>query len=165
MNRELFFRRRAPLRPVSHSGRRGFTLLELVVVVFIISLLAAVIFPSFSGLGEKRLKSEAKKTASLLRYLNDSAIYTKETYSLKFDLQEGLISWKGPDGEKKEKIRSLSAVRLSSKGEVKEGDVTVFFGPLGVQENIEILLKDKGEGMRVTLNPVSGRVKIVQNEE
>lgn len=111
------------------------------------------------------MKSEAKKTASLLRYLNDSAIYTKETYSLKFDLQEGLISWKGPDGEKKEKIRSLSAVRLSSKGEVKEGDVTVFFGPLGVQENIEILLKDKGEGMRVTLNPVSGRVKIVQNEE
>jgi len=164
VNRELFFRRRAPLRAVSHPGRRGFTLLELIVVIFIISLIAAVIFPSFSGLGENRLKSEAKKTASLLRYLNDSAIFTKETYSLKFDLQEGLISWKGPDGEKTEKIKSLAGIRLPSKGEVKEGEATVFFGPLGIQENIEVFLRDKDEGMRVTLNPVSGRVKMNPND-
>ena len=111
------------------------------------------------------MKSEAKKTASLLRYLNDSAIFTKETYSLKFDLQEGLISWKGPDGEKAEKIKSLAGIRLPSKGEVKEGEATVFFGPLGIQENIEVFLRDKDEGMRVTLNPVSGRVKIIQNGE
>jgi len=160
----LIFRRRVSIRPLFHSRHEGFTLLELIVVIFIISLLAAVIFPSFSGLGENRLKSEAKKAASLLRYLNDSAIFTKETYSLKFDLQEGLISWKGPDGEKAEKIKSLAGIRLPSKGEVKEGQVTVFFGPLGIQENIEILLKDKGEGMRVTLNPVSGRVKINPND-
>ena len=134
-------------------------------VIFLLSLLAAVIFPSMRGLGEKDVTSEAKKTASLLRYLNDSAIYTKQTYFLKFDLGEGLISWKGPDGERAEKMKTLAGVRLPSKGEVKEGQVTVFFGPLGIRENIEISLKDKNESMRVMLNPVSGRVKIVKNDE
>jgi general secretion pathway protein H len=158
-------RRRDSLRVVSVSRRTGYTLLELIAVIFILSLLAAVIFPSMSGLGEKSVTSEAKKTASLLRYLNDSAIYTKETYFLKFDLGEGLISWKGPDGEKTESMKSLAGVRLPSKGEVKEGQVTVFFGPLGIREKIEISLKGKDEGLRVTLNPVSGRVKIVHDDE
>lgn len=145
--------------------RDGFTLLELVVVLFIISLLAAVTFPSFYGLGEKSLKSEARKTASLLRYLNDSAIYRKENYLLKFDLQSGSVSWKGPDGEKSDKLRSLSGVALPSKGEVKEGEVIVFFGPLGVQENLDVLLRSEDENMRVALNPVSGRVKITKYVE
>ena len=161
----MVVRRRAFLRAVFFCRRTGYTLLELIVVIFLLSLLAAVIFPSMRGLGEKDVTSEAKKTASLLRYLNDSAIYTKQTYFLKFDLGEGLISWKGPDGERAEKMKTLAGVRLPSKGEVKEGQVTVFFGPLGIRENIEISLKDKNESMRVMLNPVSGRVKIVKNDE
>ncbi len=143
--------------------RDGFTLLELVVVLFIVSLLAAVVFPSFHSLNGKDLKSDAKRAASLLRHLNDSAISRKETYALRFDLQSGSVSWKGPDGEKSEKIRSLAGVKLSSKGEVKEGEVIVFFGPLGVQEGIELLLTREGEEMRVTLNPASGRVKIIKD--
>ena len=158
-------RGRASLRAAFFCRRTGYTLLELIVVIFLLSLLAAVIFPSMRGLGEKDVTSEAKKTASLLRYLNDSAIYTKQTYFLKFDLGEGLISWKGPDGERAETMKTLSGVRLPSKGEVKEGQVTVFFGPLGIRENIAISLKDKDESVRVTLNPVSGRVKIEQNDD
>lgn len=134
-------------------------------VIFIISLFAAVIFPSMSGLGEKSVTFEAKKIASLLRYLNDSAIYNKETYFLKFDLGEGMMAWKGPDGERAERIRSLAGVKLPSKGEVKEGQLTVFFGPLGIREKVDISLRGKDEGLRVTLNPVSGRVKIVHDEE
>ena len=160
MDRELSFKRHSCASAVFRAGQNGFTLLELIVVIFIVSLLAAAVFPSFSGLGEKRLKSEAKKTASLLRYLNDSAIYTKETYPLKFDIREGLLSWKGPEGEKSEKLSTLSGVSLTSAGEVKEGQVIVFFGPSGVQENLGIFLRDKEEGLKVTLNPVSGRVKI-----
>ncbi len=157
MSRKLFFTFRI--------RRGGYTLLELVVVVFIISLLAAVIFPSFSWVGESKLKSEAKKAASLLRYLNDSAISRKETYSLRFDIREGMLSWKGPDGEKKEMMRSLAGVRLSSKGTLKDGEVTLFFGPLGVAENTDILLEDKEEGLDVALNATSGRVTITPKTE
>lgn len=142
----------------------GYTLLELVAVVFIISLLTAIAIPSFFSSGDSGLKSDARKMASLLRYLNDSSIYTKKTFSLAFDLQEDSISWHGPDGDKTEKIKSLSSVALQSKGEVKEGQVTVFFGPLGINENISVHLKGDKKGMTVTLNAISGRAKITDDE-
>jgi general secretion pathway protein H len=138
----------------------GFTLIELIVVLFLISLTAALVFPSFSNLGERRIASDANKIASLLRYLNDTAIYTKETYSLKFDLRDDAISWEGPDGEKHEDIKSLSSLYLPSKGQIKEGEVTIFFGPLGTAENIEVRLKDKEKDMTVSFSPISGRAKI-----
>jgi general secretion pathway protein H len=142
------------------SDSAGFTLLELIVALFIISLVAAIVFPSFSGLGEQRIASDAHKIASLLRYLNDTATYTKETYTLKFDLRDDTISWKGPDGEHHDDIRSLSGVYLPSKGKITEGDATVFFGPLGAAETIEVRLKDGEKDMTVTFSPVSGRAKI-----
>jgi general secretion pathway protein H len=151
----------APSPEKCHSSvGDGFTLIELVVVLFIISLTAALVFPSFYNLGERRIVSDANKIASLLRYLNDTAIYTKETYSLKFDLRDEAISWEGPDGKKHEDIKSLSSLYLPSKGQIEKGEVTIFFGPLGAAESIEIRLKDKEKDMTVTFSPISGRATI-----
>jgi prepilin-type N-terminal cleavage/methylation domain-containing protein len=143
--------------------RTGFTLLEMVVAVFIISLFVAMVIPSFYKAGESRLNADARKTAALLRYLNDSAIYTKETYPLTFDIQDRRITWKGPDGEKTEDMKSLTGVTLPSKGEVTEGSVTVFFGPLGLSENVDVHLRVEDDMMTVTFNPISGRALIKQN--
>ena len=46
--------------------RRGFTLLELIVAIFTVSLVLAVVFPSFAVFGDNRLKSEAREMASIL---------------------------------------------------------------------------------------------------
>jgi general secretion pathway protein H len=143
--------------------KRGFTLLELMVTLFLLSLIVAIVFPSFYGLEERRLKSEARTVASVLRYLHDSGISTKETYFLKFDLKEHVVSWEEPDGKKTETFKSLAGLNLQSRGEVKEGQITLFFGPSGVQENITVYLRDEDQRMRVTLNSVSGRVKIFQD--
>lgn len=146
-----------------HFPKRGFTLMELIVVLFIISLLIGIVFPTFYGVEEKRLKSDARRIASVLRYLNDSAISTKKTYFLKFDLSKGSISWDGPEGVKTEHFRSLTSLELPSKGEVKEGEIILFFGPFGVEENIAVHLRTEEEGMKVTFSPVSGRAKIIQD--
>ncbi len=154
-------------RQSAHSSfftEAGFTLLELAIVVFIIAMLAALVFPAFFGASDK-VKTEARRTASLLRYLNDNAISTKSVYPLKFSLTDGVLSWKGPDGEKTERLKALTSVTLTSKGEVKEGEVTVFFGPLGIQENLMVYLRDESTDMTVSLNPVSGRVKIVEGRQ
>ncbi len=140
---------------------RGFTLLELAVVIFIIALTVSIVFPAFYG-SDNRISADARKTASLLRYLNDSAISAKETYPLKFSLQEAELSWKGPDGEKSEKVKSLAGVYLQSKGELKDGEVTVFFSPLGIGEYLALHLRDDDKEMTVLINPVSGRVKIAE---
>jgi len=149
---------------VSGKSRHGFTLLELIVVLFIISLLAALAIPSFWGITEKEVKSDARKTASLLRYLNDSAIVSKKNYSLTCDLQKHSLSWEGPEGEKSEELKSLKSITLQSKGEIQEGQVTVSFGPLGLQENIEIRLSDSNEEMTVAFNAVSGRAKVIEKQ-
>jgi general secretion pathway protein H len=146
------------------ARRRGFTLIELILVIFLISLIAAMALPSFYGLSANKLKSDARRIASLLRYLNDTAISTKETYSLKFDLGEGSLSWKDSGGKKTETFEDLVSLYLPSKGEMKEGQVTIFFGPLGIQELIAVRLRKEDKGMIVTLNPWSGRTKVTPDD-
>lgn len=138
----------------------GFTLLELIVVIFILSLIMGLVFPSFYGIGDGRLKSEAGKIASLLRYLNDSAISRKETFILKINLDNDTFLWEGPDGKRSERFDSLLDIFTTSTGSVSRGEVILFFSPLGIQENLRIHLKDKDKEMAVTLKPMSGRVKI-----
>ncbi|MDP2167878.1 MAG: prepilin-type N-terminal cleavage/methylation domain-containing protein [Thermodesulfovibrionales bacterium] len=148
------------------DGRaRGFTLLELIAVIFIISLLAAVAFPSFRGTGERKLRSDARNISSMLRYLNDSAVAAKETYSVKFDIGSGAVLWEGPEGKRTEKFKSIAALYLQSKGTVREGEVKVFAGPMGFQEHLKVHLRDGDNAMTVEFNPISGRTKITGDEK
>jgi len=147
------------------QNETGFTLLELIVVVFIVSVLAAVVFPSISRTGSSDMESEARKIATLLRYLNDNAVASKATYPLKFEIREQKLSWTGPDGERSEKVKTLKAVYLQSRGEVRDSELIVFFGPLGLQENLEVRLGDNEKDIRVVMNAVSGRAKILTGDE
>jgi len=156
----------SPDRLRKHFGRReGFTLLELMVVIFIISVVLALALPTFTGMGEHKMVSDAKRIASILRYLNDSAISTKESLTLRVDFKDKVIGYNGPEGEKAERIDSLSGVELQSRGNVTEGELFVFFSPLGAQENITMHLEDEGSAIAIALNSMNGRVKIIQNEK
>ncbi|MBA4372452.1 MAG: hypothetical protein C0402_06275 [Thermodesulfovibrio sp.] len=146
------------------SRNFGFTLLEIILVVFIISLFTAFALPSFSNLGSGGLKNDAKKFASLLRYLNDSSIYTKKDFQLNFNFSDKTVSWNGPEGEKSRELGAITSVTLPSKGIVREGQIIVFFGPLGISENIEITLSKGEHEAKISMNSLSGRVKITDNE-
>lgn len=160
------FSRSFPEQLREHFCRRdGFTLLELMVVIFIISVVLALALPTFTGMGEHRIMSDAKRIASILRYLNDSALSTKENLTLKVGFKDKVIHYNGPEGEKSEQFDSLTGVELQSKGMVTEGELFVFFGPLGAQENITMHLGDEGSRMAVALNSMNGRVKIIQNAQ
>jgi prepilin-type N-terminal cleavage/methylation domain-containing protein len=152
-------------RVCSFKRPSGFTLLELAVVLFIISLFAAIILPSFAGLGENELKSEAEEMASILRYLSDSALSRKETYYLKIDLDKNMVSWSGPDGEKAKRFGDLTGVKTQSAGLLSGGELTFFFEPVGVRENLSIRLGKADKNFTITLNHLSGRVKIIDKDE
>lgn len=151
-------------RPSLFITNSGFTLLELLVVIFIASLLLAVSVPSFTGVFDSRINSDAKRLASILRYLNDSAISTKDTFTLKVNLNNKVLSYKGSDEEKTERIDSISGIELQSKGLVSEGDIIIFFGTAGAAENFNILLKNDKSSVTVSLNALSSRIKIMQPE-
>jgi prepilin-type N-terminal cleavage/methylation domain-containing protein len=154
------------LRPAIFNPRRaGFTLLELIVVLFVISLVMALVLPSFGRLGERRLKSEAREMVSILRYMNDSAVSRKETFLMRFDLDAGMVYWKGPDGEKRRKFDDITGVTTQSRGKVSKGEITLFFEPLGIQENLSVHMGSGDKNMVITLNHLSGKVKIMQSEK
>ncbi len=153
------------MRHESRVTNCGFTLLELIVVIFIVSVVLALVLPSFTGIGESRIASEAKRLASIVRYLNDSAISTKETIQMKISFSDRAVSYAGPDGERNEHFDDISSVVLQSKGTVTEGEVTIFFGPLGAQESFSIYLGAGDSRMTISFNSVSGRVKIGAKDE
>ena len=144
---------------------KGFTLLELILVIFILSLVLALSFPTFTLEKDGKLKSEAGRIASILRYLNDSAISTKELHTMKVNFKEKVMRYKGPEGEKTEKIDNLSRITLQSRGDVSDGELTVFFGPTGAGENFSIHLTGVESSMAVVFNALSGRVKVIAQEK
>ena len=153
--------------PISRTGissKRGFTLLEIVVVLFIVSLVMAIVLPSFAGFGESKLKSEAREMASILRYMNDSAVSRKETFLIRFDLDKNMVTWQGPDGEKTKKFDDMTGVTTQSNGMVSKGELIVFFEPFGIQENLSVHIRRGKKGVVITLNHLSGKVKIKDEE-
>ncbi|MEW6052472.1 MAG: prepilin-type N-terminal cleavage/methylation domain-containing protein [Nitrospirota bacterium] len=144
---------------------KGVTLLELIIALFLVSLVTAVVLPSFGLIGENRLKSEAREIASILRYLNDSAMSRKETFLAKFDLDENTVYWNGPDGEKKRKFDDMTGVMTPSRGTVSRGELILFFDPFGVREDLSVDMRRGETNMTITLHHLSGRVKIVQAEK
>jgi prepilin-type N-terminal cleavage/methylation domain-containing protein len=143
----------------------GFTLFELIIVIFLVSLIFALAMPSFSILGESTVKSEAKRLASIVRYLNDSALTIKETFSLSVDLKEKMIGYVGPDGKREQRFESIKGVELMSKGTVSAGELKIFFGPTGTSEAFNFYLEKDGNSLTVAFHPFSGKVRIVQNSE
>lgn len=113
---------------------------------------------------EGELKSEAGRIASILRFLNDTAISTKETYSIHVKFKEKSIRYKIPEGEREEKIHYLSRVFLQSKGNVSEGEVTIFFHPTGAGENFTFYLTGVKMTMEIIYNALSGKVKVSAHE-
>ena len=143
-----------------YNFKKGFSLLELIVALFIVSLVLAVVFPSFAVFGENRLKAEAREMASILRYMNDSASSRKETFIIKFDLDKNRVFWKGPEGEKTKVFEDLTGVTTQANGTVNKGELTVFFDPLGIKENLSVHMNREKKKVTVTLNHLSGKVKI-----
>jgi len=156
-------KRSSPL--ILNFRRGGFTLIELIVVIFILLLFVGLIMPSFYGVSEGRLKSDAGKIASILRYLNDASISRKETFPLKIDIDLKTFRWNTPEGEKNERFGSLFDVSTTATGNISSGEATLFFSPLGLQENLVITLKENEKEMAVTFNPMSGRVKVIKNSK
>jgi len=143
----------------------GFTMLELIVVVCIISMMLAVALPSFSALKDRNIRSEAGRIASVMRYLNDRAISTKESCTMQINIKQGLVYIRAPEGDKTERIENLSAVTLQSKGRVSDGEVTISFSPIGTGEHFTIHLTSAKASMDIAFNALSGRVKVSMYEK
>jgi general secretion pathway protein H len=161
-----------------HHTDRGFTLIELMVIIVILSVVALLVFPKMSNNGNADLRSSARSVAAALRYLEDKAVSTKTAYRMSIDMNDSSIRVsrilsdgdEQPDddvffsGKLLADDITVADVITSRLGKVSVGEVQLDFTPMGLRELATIHLRSKSDRFyTVTAYPRNNRVKVFEN--
>lgn len=154
---------------------RGFTLIEMMVVIVIIAMAMAVVIPRLPAPEGTRLKDSARNLASGIRFLNDQAIVSKDLYRLHINLAENSTriaklagSEEVPPGDQFmgrrliEEGITIQDVTVPQLGKVSEGEVVLSFGPGGYGDCITIHLKGGDQTYTVIAYPSGGKVRVLE---
>ena len=68
---------------------KGFTLIELTIVIVVLGIMLGLIIPRLGELGEANLKRSSRHLTGMIRFLRDDAQAKKAVYRLRFDVQGG----------------------------------------------------------------------------
>ena len=148
--------------------------MEIMVVIVIIAISAAIVIPRLPSTEGTRLKSSARNLASGIRFLNDQAVITKGVYRLKINLAENSttivkLSAIGdelpPDDQfmNRKLVQegiSIEDVTLPRTGKVSEGEVIIPFGAVGYPDCITIHLKGGEQHYTIIAYPSGGKVVV-----
>jgi prepilin-type N-terminal cleavage/methylation domain-containing protein len=158
---------------IPHS--KGFTLIELTVVIVVMGVMLSLIIPRLGELGEANLKQSARHLTSTIRFLKDESQARKEVFRLRFDIPEGrywVEIWtllNDKTGEFR-RFSSEMATEGALTGQTTFRDVNVAshpddpyiqFSPNGWVEHAVIHIRD-GEGRDFTLlvNALTGNAEL-----
>lgn len=156
---------RTSTREISERAR-GFTLIELSLVLLILGILLSLVVPRLTSLAEARVDRTARRLATLMGYLRDEASLRGRIYRLSLDLDEdryevtvqapfaaGLIaedfteSWDPytapmhlPDGVRFDQVADAQETRTF-------GEAEVYFLPEDAMSSLTIRLSHDGGGI------------------
>lgn len=156
----------------SSVARHGFTLVEILVVLVILGIAAAMVVPRLSGMGDLQAISAARIVLADVEYAQDEAIVTQKPIKVKFatasssyqltdgedvmlkhPLTKRAFEMKFPGTGGYEKVRILSA-NFS-------GSSTVEFDSLGAPDNGGAVRVDAdGHTYDITVAAVTGKVSV-----
>lgn len=147
---------------------KGFTLLELLVVLFIITTIALIAFPSlWSEIG----KDDEVTIASTLRNLREEAIATRREIFFIINFKERQFRIKGAKGIRQDGTRIIQMkdaetweIFIPSRGTITEGEVIVAFTPSVQEEFIALYLRKNNKDTTMILNNLSGEVEIEEGK-
>ena len=170
--------------PAIQYSSRGYTLLELLVVLIIISLVSALVAPKLAGsLSSLNFKTAAKRLSASLRYARSQATSEKITYCALLQIDENrlLIIADTPAltetlheivSDEEQQIARASFVyelpseikiekAVSAAGEAADGLFSIFFFPSGGSSGGEVdLVNEKGRRSKISVDFITGSVKL-----
>jgi general secretion pathway protein H len=159
-------------------NQRGFTLIEIAVVLAIIGMVLMLVIPRLPSTDGENLKISARTLASTLRYLQDRAAVSGTTYYLR--LEPGTDNVKvlervEADGSEKEPGDPLLQKRpvkegiqvadvvIPRLGLVNDHQVRLTVGKAGIRDVVIIHLRSPdGTFWTVMAFPGSGKVKVYE---
>ncbi len=161
---------------------RGFTLLEIIIVMVLIGLIAAIGVPRFLGSLERaEVKTSAKKIAAAMRSAKSHAIAEKKVVTLVIDRKEmkvfairGTSSKEGAqdnDSDETQKIappiKLADTVKVWTENETGEEIYYAEFSPRGTATGGVLYVTpreseshDDEKGYVIMLDPLSGKPKV-----
>ncbi len=156
---------------------RGFSLIELVIVLVVIGVSAALVTPSLSRFAERiELKTAAKTVSGILRYFRSESIQKGKVYQVLFDsnLREVRVQAmeEGSEGEgKKEEKAVKKTYTLPSGVQMKEFKISdpefssdfpaIEFYPNGSSNGGSMILDGRDQkGYRIKVHFLTGIVEI-----
>jgi len=163
------------------AGREpGFTLLELVIVMFIMGLIMMIALPNVTIISSARLRSEARRLAGRATFLYEKAAAEKVVYRLIFHLDRDLNGYEvarldpfdmepkftPASGPATQAVLMPPGVRIrdvtvEGVGTVERGVVATHFYPGGYVDATLVHITDTGGAVyTLFLNPLTGRVSI-----
>lgn len=164
-------------RVLTRNSNRGFTLLELVVVLVVLAGAAALVLPRLSAWQDHDARNSARNLATMLRYLHEQAITSRTRYQLAIDLNQQKLSVQQlrasgeatlADDPFLQRNPLLGATRLSDvnterSGTVSSGSLKIAYGVGGLSEPLVLHLGIPG-GQQYTVQtlPVNGSVKVAE---
>lgn len=169
----------AKIRGRGKKADKGFTLIELAIVIVVFGVMLALIIPRLGEMGEANLKRSARHLTGMIRFLKDESQARKAVFRLRFDVNEGRY-WTEVmtvmDDQSVEFVRFSSEVASegSLSGQTTFRDVRISshpddpfiqFTPDGWVEKAFIYLND-GDDKTFTLivNPLTGGTELLDGQ-
>lgn len=164
----------ANLPPLKSSCNKGFTLIEIVVVMVIVSMVLLLVIPRLPSSDEENLRTSARTLASTLRYLQERGATSKTAYYLALSpgTEKVAVFESGADGSAKEPSDPLlqksplkegiiiADVRIPRLGKINDGQLRLDVGSSGLREFVTIHLRStEGRFWTVMAFPSGGKVK------
>ena len=150
--------------PVVHvkAMTRGFTLLELLTVLVILSLVAAIVVPSLGGGAKVELKAAARALASGLRQTRNAALNHNRSTTLSVDVDRREFQLPGEQRVRKLPGR-MEIVLYTARSEQLDGQRgAIRFFPDGSSTGGRITLSMNSLQYLVDVDWLTGRVIVIE---
>lgn len=160
------------LPPGVNRERKGFTLIELSVVLFILSLVMLTVLPKISRLAGESSGDALRKIALNIETTLEGAVFESATGEIIIDIPGGSIKDMRGEGKDEARIWSTSlpshltilSVLTNFGKSYRNEKVRIPYASTGYMPRTSIYLKEKEEDKSYTvqINPFTGKVSILE---
>lgn len=158
-------------------NRRGFTLIEIAVVLVIIGMAMALVLPRLPSSSSDDLKTSARMLAATIRYMQERAATARTTFFLRLEpgTDNVRVLEAAPDGSEVEPADPLLRKRpvkegiqvadviIPRLGKLSNEQVRLVVGVGGLRDFVTIHLRSSGDTfLTVMAFPSGGKVKVYE---